>query len=123
MKTLHHFIFTPKYRKPMLERIAIAQRCEAHIRHMAELKGLTVVTIAVQPDHVHVFVEQPPTVSVAQVAHWLKWFSSRWLRIDFPELKAYPHLWGKHYFYASVGGNSRTLRRYITDQIRATGGE
>jgi putative transposase len=114
---LEHFIFTPKYRRSLLADRAVAQACEDLIRSIAAQKQIGIHAIAVMPDHVHVFAELPRTMSVAEAAHLLKWFSSLYLRRRFPALRQMKAFWGHRYFYRSVGGDARQVRCYIQLQV------
>lgn len=116
MINLQHFIFTPKYRRPFFAGRAERQACEALLRRMASLYGITLRAVAVMPDHVHVFAELPRTMSVARAAMLLKWYSSLYMRKRFPDLKKQKALWGHRYYFRSVGGETRHVEKYIQDQ-------
>lgn len=118
MINLQHFIFTPKYRHQFMQSPAAAAACEKHIRHICDLKDMKIHALAVMPDHVHLFLELPRTVSVAQAAHWAKWYSSIWMRKEYPNLKEHKAFWGHRYFYRSVGGDKRTVEKYIKEQLK-----
>ncbi|MEN8172020.1 MAG: IS200/IS605 family transposase [Chloroflexota bacterium] len=117
---LHHIIFSPKYRRPIFQdREDLGAACERLIRHICTLKNITVHAVAIETDHVHVFIQIPNTMSVAKAAMLIKWFSSRWMRIEFPELQSYPKktaFWQRKYWNRSVGGDARTVKKYIKDQ-------
>jgi len=119
--TLIHLTFSPKYRRPVLAAPGLAAKCEELIRHICTLKGIEVRAIAIRPDHVHAFIVLPPTMSVAQAAHLIKWFSSTWLRRIFPAyLSTYPKhdaFWQVKYFSRSVGGDVRHVEQYINNQL------
>ena len=75
------------------------------------------VELAIQPDHVHLFVRAWPSVSAAEIVKECKGFSAFTLRKEFPELLRMPSLWTRSYF-ASTAGNisSETIQRYIAAQ-------
>ena len=70
------------------------------------------------PDHLHLFVEADPTLSVAEIVNRFKGRSSRVLRQEFPHLRSrLPTLWSRSYFAATTGQVSEaTIRRYIEAQ-------
>lgn len=48
---------------------------------------LKIIDIAVNPDHVHLFIKYPPKYSISYLAKIVKSKSSRILRKEFPELR------------------------------------
>jgi putative transposase len=84
----------------------------------AEEHGMTVHSMEVMPDHVHLFVEADPTLSVAEIVNRFKGRSSRILRQEFASLRTrLPTLWSRSYYAGSVGAVSEgVVRRYIEAQ-------
>jgi putative transposase len=80
--------------------------------------GMTIHTMEVMPDHVHLFVEADPTLSVAEIVNRFKGRSSRILRQEFRSLRSrLPTLWSRSYYAGSVGAVSEAVvRRYIDAQ-------
>jgi len=115
---VYHLIWCPKRRRKVLVN-RIGQRCEDLIRQKCDEKGWTILELAVQPDHVHLFVRAWPSVSAAEVVKACKGLSAFVLRQEFAELHRLPSLWTRSYF-ASTAGNvsSETIQRYIEAQSR-----
>jgi putative transposase len=113
---VYHLIWCPKRRKPVLTG-QVAKECQHQIRVKCAEKGWEVLELAVQPDHVHLFVRCWPTDSAADVAKECKGITSRRLRQQFPQLLRLPSMWTRRYF-ASTAGNvsSATIQRYIEAQ-------
>jgi putative transposase len=111
-----HYIWCPKYRRPVLKG-KIAARCEALIREkVKELEG-EVLSLEVMPDHIHLFVVMPPTISANKVIGQIKGYTSRILRSEFPELKKMPTLWTRSYFVSTHGHvSSEQIQKYIEEQ-------
>ena len=88
------------------------------LRQKAVRLGLTIHTLEVMPDHVHLFVEGEPTICVAEIVNGRKGFTSHELREEFPFLKSrLPTLWSRSYYAASVGSVSEAVvRKYIESQ-------
>jgi len=63
---VYHLICCPRRRKPVLVN-QVAQRCEQLIREQCEQKGWQVLTLAIQPDHLSLFVRCFPFTSAAEV--------------------------------------------------------
>jgi putative transposase len=76
-----------------------------------------VVQLAIQPDHVHLFVRVWPTTSAADVVKECKGLTSHELRKRYPVLLKMPSLWTRRYF-ASTAGNvfQETIQRSIAAQ-------
>ena len=113
----YHLVFCPKYRKAVLDG-QVAERLKELLRVKATELGLTLHTMEVMPDHVHLFVESDPNLSPAKIAAQLKGYTSRILRQEFRFLRSQlPSLWSRSYFISSVGRVSEaTIRRYIAEQ-------
>jgi len=112
----YHFVFCPKRRKKVLVD-AVKTRLEALIASKAVELDCEVIRLAVQPDHVHLFVSCPPTLAPHQVVHRLKGYTSRVLRQEFPQLLKLPSLWTRSYGVSTAGnGSSATIERYIEAQ-------
>ena len=60
----YHCVWTPKYRRSVLVG-AVATRCEAVIRQVAEKYSAEIIAIEIMPDHVHVLVEVGIRILVA----------------------------------------------------------
>ena len=79
---------------------------------------MTLHTLEVMPDHVHMFVESDPGMAPAKLAAQFKGYTSRILRQEFRHLRSQlPSLWSRSY-YIRLGGPrlGSTVRRYIENQ-------
>jgi putative transposase len=113
---VYHLIWIPKRRKPVLVN-SVAKDCETLIRQKCEVMGWKVLTLVVQPDHVHLFVQVFPTTSAADVVKECKGVTSHELRKKYPHLLRLPSLWTRAYFASTAGNVSQeTIRRYIEAQ-------
>lgn len=113
---LYHLVWTPKRRKPVLGGL-VGKKCKKLIEDKCKEQGWTVVELAVEPDHVHLFVQVWPTTTAAEVVKECKGITSHELRKEYPHLLKLPSLWTRSYFAASVGNvSSETVKRYIAAQ-------
>jgi len=113
---VYHLVWTPKRRKPVLVG-NIAQRCREIIEQKCEEKGWQILELAVQPDHVHLFVRVWPSDSAADVIKEIKGITSHHLRKEFPQLLKLPSLWTRSYFAATAGNVSKEIiQKYIEAQ-------
>lgn len=113
---VYHLIWCPKRRKPVLIG-KIARDCQALIEQKCTEHGWVVVQLAIQPDHVHLFVRVWPTTSAADVVKECKGLTSHELRKRYPVLLKMPSLWTRSYFASTAGNVSQeTIQRYIAAQ-------
>jgi putative transposase len=112
-----HLVWCPKYRRPVLTD-AVANRLRALLLEKADEFSLTIHTMEIMPDHVHLFLECDPTFSVSEITNRLKGYTSRILRQEFRLLRSrLPTLWSRSYYAGSVGHVSEaTVRKYIESQ-------
>jgi putative transposase len=112
-----HLVWCPKYRRPVLVD-AVADRLRELIAEKAAELEMTVLTLEIMPDHVHLFIEFDPTRSIAEIANRFKGYTSRVLRQEFASLRSrLPALWSRSYYAGTVGYvNDATARKYIEAQ-------
>jgi putative transposase len=113
----YHIVWCPKYRRPVLGK-PVDRRLKTLLQTKAEELGMTIHTLEVMPDHVHLFIESDPTMCVAEIVNRLKGFTSHTLREEFPFLQSrLPTLWSRSYYAGSVGSVSEAVvRKYIEGQ-------
>lgn len=92
--------------------------CERLLRRAAEVHDMEVHAIEVDSDHVHIYLEIPPQISVGKAVRVLKSLSARHMFTKFPYLKRTfwsDQMWSPSYFVRSVGEGvtAETVRRYI----------
>src|SRR2546430_719167 len=76
---VYHLIWCPKRRKAILTG-ALKERLERLMSEKCQEKGWEIITLAIQPDHLHLFVRVWPSDSAAEVVKELKGFTSFHLR-------------------------------------------
>lgn len=113
----YHFVWIPKFRRPVLIG-GIPAKLDALIRAKTAELGGQVIELVVQPDHVHLFCSFPPTLAPRQIMHRLKGFTSHELRREFPYLNSrLPSLWTRSYYVGTAGNvSAETIKRYIDEQ-------
>jgi Transposase and inactivated derivatives len=119
-QNLYHFEWCPKYRYNMFRKEENRKLCENILREIAEKHGIGIMEIFVMPDHLHLIVDIPPTMSVSEAFRLLKGASSYRLFRKKPNFrKRYPrgHFWSPGKFYRSVGdADLETTRNYVRNQ-------
>ena len=53
----------------------------------------TIIRLAIQPDHVHLFIRADPYTLPSDIPRLIKGRSSHYLREEFPHLRKLPSLW------------------------------
>jgi putative transposase len=113
---VYHLVWTPKRRKAVLVG-PVATDCRKLIERKCAEEGWDILTLAVQPDHIHLFVQAWPTVSAAEVVKDCKGLTSHELRKKYPALKRLPSLWTRSYFASTAGHvSAKAIQRYIAAQ-------
>ena len=115
--TKYHMVWTPKYRKWVLQG-EVRRRVEELFREIAAHHGFEMEEVEVDRDHVHVFVSFPPKLSIARVVELFKSVSAKEVRAEFPEVRK--QLWGGEfwedgYFVRTVGDKvtAEVIKKYI----------
>ena len=116
----YHIVFAPKYR-----RLEVYGKLKADIgvilRKLCEQKKVTIVEAQACPDHIHMLVEIPPNLSVAQFVGFLKGKSSLMIFDRHANLKykyGNRHFWCRGYYVDTVGRNESVIKEYIKNQLQ-----
>jgi putative transposase len=114
---VYHLIWCPRRRKPILVS-TVKERCQQLIEQKCKEQGWFILALAIQPDHIHVFVRVWPMNSAAEVVKELKGITSFHLRKEFREVTSkMPSLWTRSYFASTAGNVSKeTIQKYIDAQ-------
>ena len=116
--SMYHIIWCPKRRGKVLIG-PVAQRLEQIIREGAEEQDWKIIRLAIQPDHVHLFIRANPYTLPTDIARTIKGRSSHLLREEFPQLHKLPSLWTRSTFYSTAGNVSvETIQKYIERQSK-----
>lgn len=115
----YHFVFIPKYRKPVL-RGEVGVRVRELIREICRTLDIDILAGHVRPDHVHLLLSVPPHLSPSRVMQAIKGKTSHHLLQDYRRLRREfwgRHLWARGYFVASSGNVSdEVVAKYIEEQ-------
>ena len=115
----YHIVFCTKYRYRILTD-QVTTRARELMREICQANYVDIVSGSMSPDHVHLLLSVPPSVSVSKIIQYIKGKSSRKLLQEFDALKKRywgQHLWARGYFAVTVGNvNSEDVQRYIEQQ-------
>jgi putative transposase len=113
---VYHLIWCPKRRKPVLVG-DVAKDCRRLIEAKCVEQGWHIEELAIQPDHVHLFVRVWPKDSAADVLKAVKGVTSYELRQKHRQLRKLPSMWTRSYLASTAGNVSQeTIRRYLQAQ-------
>ena len=114
-----HLVWKPKYAKDPFKFMIVRRHCEQFLREIARSKGIEIYELQVEPDHIHIFVGLPPTLSVSKALQLLKGGSSYKLFRQHPWLRRHfrkGHFWSPGKFFRSVGNvTAEVIKAYIND--------
>ena len=117
----YHIVFAPKYRRKVFyqgKKAAIGKI----LRQLCDWKGVKILEAEACPDHIHLFVEIPPKMSVSGFMGYLKGKSALMMFERHGNLKykfGNRHFWSEGYYVSTVGLNEQTIRKYIKEQEKA----
>lgn len=113
----YHFVWIPRRRRKVLKG-SIANRLKELIFMVAQDIECKVLALEIMDDHVHLFLNCPPTMSPSDIMFRIKGRSARELRKEFPDpLMKMPSMWTRSYFCSSAGNvSSATIEKYIANQ-------
>jgi len=113
----YHFVWIPKFRRKILTG-EVAAELERLLHKICKDREVEILSLSIQPDHVHLFVSSPPRHAPSELVNTFKGYTSRYLRQKFPELNKQTglKLWTRTYYVGTAGTiSSETIKRYIEE--------
>jgi putative transposase len=110
---------TTKYRYKMMQKEQIKVFCKVALEEACKKHKIEIIIIKVLPEHVHLIVDCPRTISDMMLMQIVKGLSSYILFRLCPELrKRYPNgnFWNRGYFCAGCGTDFERAFSYIENQ-------
>ena len=111
----YHIVFAPKFRRKVA--YGELKRDIANILIMlCKRKGVKILEAEICPDHVHMLVELPPSISVSSFVGYLKGKSTLMICEWHANLKykyGNRHFWCRGYYVDTVGKNAKKIQEYI----------
>ena len=116
----YHIVFAPKYRRQ-----EIYGKLKADIgqilRKLCDAKKVEILEANACPDHIHMLVEIPPSISVSGFVGYLKGKSTLMIFERHANLKykyGNRHFWCRGYYVDTVGKNAKKIQEYIQNQLK-----
>ena len=116
----YHIAFAPKYRRQVIYGKIREDICEI-LTSLCKRKGVEIIEAEWCPDHIHMFVRIPPSISVSSFMGYLKGKSSLMIFERHANLKykyGNRHFWCRGYYVDSVGKNAKKIEEYIRNQLQ-----
>ena len=116
----YHIVFAPKYRRRVIYG-QIKKDIGKILRQLCDFKEVNIIQGEMCPDHVHMLVEIPPKVSVANFMGYLKGKSTLRIFDKYATLKykyGRRQFWCEGYYVDTVGKNEKVIKEYIKNQLQ-----
>ena len=111
----YHIVFAPKYRRQIIYG-KIKADIGKILRQLCEQKGVTIHEAEACPDHIHMLVSIPPSLSVSQFMGYLKGKSDRHASLKYKYGNR--HFWCRGYYVDTVGKNEKKIAEYVRNQLQ-----
>lgn len=115
----YHIVFVPKFRRQIIYRRMRAE-IGSILGQLCRRKGVEIIEAEAMPDHIHMLVSIPPSISVSEFVGYLKGKSSLMIFDRHANLKykyGNRHFWCRGYYVDTVGKNTAKIREYIRNQL------
>jgi putative transposase len=121
-QSAYHLVWRPKYNYSVFRHSFPRRVIIEALNDAAKRWNILIYQMEVMPNHVHLFVEVPPTMTVSFCLQVLKGSSARaffkrcdiWKRVCSAEGKRDNHLWSPGKFFRSVGSvTANVVESYI----------
>ena len=116
----YHIVFAPKYRRKVIYGKIREDICEI-LSSLCKRKGVEIIEAEWCPDHIHMFVRIPPSMSVSSFMGYLKGKSALMIFERHANLKyryGNRHFWCRGYYVDTVGKNAKKIEEYIRNQLQ-----
>ena len=117
----YHFVWCPRFRHKIFRHEDLKFACKSLLHAICQKHGFEIFELEIGVDHIHLFVDITPNVSISKAFQLLKGISSRMLFKSFPDLLHNYYwkggMWSRGKFFRSVGNvTSDVIRNYINQQ-------
>jgi len=121
----YHIVWCTWRRRKALIHVHEREYCEKVLRRIADGYAMKISAIEVDVDHVYIFIEIPPQMSIGASVKTLKSISAREVFKRFSYLKGKlwtGRMWGASYFVRSVGEGvtADMVKKYIENHEEKT---
>ena len=118
----YHVIWGTKYRRKFLKPYVLIELKKSLYATVKKFPTLWIESMNTDEDHVHIQIEIPPNITIADAVGKLKSSSSKHLRSKFKFIREIylekDGIWSVGYFSSTVGLNEAQVKKYIEWQGR-----
>ena len=117
-KCQYHIIIIPKYRRKVVYG-KLRKDIGEILRRLCDYKHVEIIEAHAMPDHIHMLLSIPPSLSVAEFMGYLKGKSTLMIFERHANLKykfGNRNFWATGYYASTVGMNTATIKKYIREQ-------
>ena len=115
----YHFVFVPRYRKRVLTG-KVKQKIEGMIKFACQINDWEIFELAIQQDHVHIYLGAAPKWSPSNIMKIIKGGTSNKIRELFPNLDEIywgATFWCDGFFVKSAGEiQDKVISEYVRKQ-------
>jgi len=109
-----HIVFSTRDRRPSIDE-SVRSKLHSYLATVARNAGCECYLVGGMADHVHLAIRLSRTVTIASLVENLKTASSKWMKVQSPDLLDFH--WQTGYGAFSVGPSDlASLRKYIENQ-------
>ena len=116
----YHILFAPKFRRKVAYG-ELKQDIANILSMLCKRKGVEIIEAEICPDHVHMLVRIPPSMSVSNFVGYLKGKSTLMIFERHANLKykyGNRHFWCREYYVDTVGRYEGAIKEYIRNQLQ-----
>ena len=119
----YHFVWCPRFRHKIFRHKELKFACENILRAICRKNDFEIFELQIGTDHVHLFLDITPKMTICKAFQILKGVSSRMLSKSFSDLLSGYYwkggIWSRGKFFRSVGNvTSDVIRNYINGQFK-----
>lgn len=118
----YHVVWGTKYRRKFLKPYVLTELKKSLYATLKKYPTLWIESLNSDEDHVHLQIEIPPNITVADAVGKLKAASSRHLRSKFKFIREIylekDGIWSVGYFSSTIDLNEAQVKRYIAWQSK-----
>lgn len=117
----YHLIWVTKYRQQVFTTPELVDEMKELLTRIAALNDVSIETMEVMPDHVHMLISFKPKYAATDIVKALKGGSARLFFKNHPEIRDAKlwggHLWSHSYYMSTLGSMSKdVVEKYIQNQ-------
>ena len=116
----YHIVFAPKYRRKIAHG-QLKQDIANILSTLCKRKSVEIIEVEICPDHVHMLVRIPQSMSVSSFVGYLKGKSTLMIferRANLKYKYGNRHFWCRGYYVDTVGKNAKKIQEYIQNQLK-----